>query len=245
MSNILLFNQCLIFTHRRSRPALLKNPVPGGWYLRRAHSHYRLWKSTCIQHFLAEGESLPVWLKWRLHWCWPDRWCRAGHWCHHCNSALYHHLAQWVHSSLNCNSSTLVLPLQYYVLVSGTLTKMEVIKGSSPGIVAAWFSVLDKYENFLILEFGGFGVGQSTASTCLAVKPCSGFVKEIFHLYPCTLVMLRQWVARLKMWLDPRHVISLVLPVLCDLVPPIVGNSAFKECSDVTTIVLQINACRN
>lgn len=191
MSNIFLFNQCLIFTHRRSRPALLKNPVPGGWYLRRAHSDHRFWKSTCIQHFLAEGESLPVWLKWRLHWCGPDCWCGAGHWCHHCNSALYHHLAQWVDSSLNSNSFTLVLQVQYYVLVSGMFTKMGVSKGSGPGIVAAWWSVF--WTSMKTSDSTGFEVGQSTASTCWAVKPCSGFVKEIFRLHPWTLVMLCQW----------------------------------------------------
>lgn len=35
-----------------------------------------------------------------------------------------------------------------------------------------------------------------------------------------------------------------MLPVLCELVPPTAGNTAFKECSDVTTVVLQINAGR-
>lgn len=45
--------------------------------------------------------------------------------------------------------------------------------------------------------------------------------------------------------LVPRLLISLVLPVLCNLVPPTAGTNAFKESSDVTTTVLQINASRS
>lgn len=44
------------------------------------------------------------------------------------------------------------MQVQYYTLVSGTLTKMGVTKGSGPGILPAWFSVLNKYENFLLVQ---------------------------------------------------------------------------------------------
>lgn len=46
------------------------------------------------------------------------------------------------------------------------------------------------------------------------------------------------------MGLAPRHLVSLVLLVLCDLTPPTAGISAFKECSGVSSVVLQTNASR-
>lgn len=66
--------------------------------------------------------------------------------------------------------------MQYYVLVSGTLTKMEVTKSSGPEVVAAWCSVF--WTSMKNSDSKGFGVGQSTAGTCLAVKPCNGFVRD-------------------------------------------------------------------
>lgn len=41
--------------------------------------------------------------------------------------------------------------------------------------------------------------------------------------------------------ITPRHLVSLVLLILCDLMPPTAGNSAFKERSGVNTSVLQFN----